>query len=145
MTGTLFARAVLYAFAALILIVLATVLWIVLYSAAIAPGHDAAFYQSYAVNAAPTIGVIVGIPAFFVFGWLIARGRTLAHGLGAAALVAVAFFVIDMAIQFLMGGSFAPPGMMALTYISKLLAAVAGGWWATRHASSLESGGNTPT
>src|SRR5690606_9433895 len=98
MTGKILMRAILYALAALVLIIVLSVLWIFIYSMAIEPGQSAAFYQSYAIQAVPIVGIVVGLPVLFWFGWLIGRGQARREALFAAGLVGIAFFVIDVAI-----------------------------------------------
>ena len=51
--------------------VLISVLYVVVYSYLIDPGHDAEYYQAHAQVAAPYSSIIAGIPLMFVAGrWL---------------------------------------------------------------------------
>ncbi len=108
---------------ALLLNVLVAFLWVFLYSVAIAPGHDGAFYQAYAQRVAPISAIIAGLPILFAAGWLSARGS----GVILAALVpAGAYIVLDLVLNAI-GGLSPAIWILALSYATKLAAGWAGG------------------
>ena len=104
--------------------------WVALYSMVIAPGQGEAAYQAYAQRAAPWSSVIAGAPILGAAGWLLARwhGGGWRTGIGAG----IGYVVIDTAILIAAGALAAMPGIIALSYATKLAAAALGGRLAGR-------------
>lgn len=128
MTAGLVARAVIYAVAATVISVVMTVAWVLVYAAAVNPGQSAQVYQDYAVVAAPTITLAIGVPLLLLAGWLIARRRERRSGFGAAVLVGVIFVLIDLATLLVLAGDQAIPwGPIGMSYAIKIAAAALGG------------------
>ena len=71
--------------------------WVAVYSYAIDPGHEAAFYQDYAQRVSPLVAVIISAPVFGAFGLLAARrgGRP---GARFALTTTIVFLVLDFAL-----------------------------------------------
>jgi hypothetical protein len=108
----------------------ASVLYIVLYSYVLAPGHDAAHYDAQAQLAAPWSSIIVGAPLmFFASRWLSRRTGT-RDGIG----IAIAYIAVDLTILLGSGalGRLALP--VALSFATKLAAA-----WAGAQPNALDS------
>jgi FtsH-binding integral membrane protein len=144
MTAGTGVRAILYAIAALALNVVISVLWILVYSLAIDPGQDAAYYERYALGAVPVVAIVAGVPLLFGFGWLIAREKAGQGALVAAGAVGVAYCIVDVLILLLTAGEGTIPlGMIAVSYLTKIVAAVAGGAVAGRRGA-LETPENDP-
>lgn len=90
------------------------VAWVALYSYALDPGHDAAFYEAYAAQASPIVSVVAGGPVFFLVArwlkWRRSGGRTpwISTALylltDAALLAAVGGLGSPVALAFLGGG-----------------------------------------
>jgi hypothetical protein len=126
MSSGLILKSVAIAFGAMVVNVAASFLWVFIYSMTIAPGHDEGFYQAYAMRVAPWCSVIAGIPILFGAGWLLARwlGRS---GWRAGIGAGIAYVAIDFAMVAAMGGLMAMPGVLALSFTTKLAAAALGG------------------
>lgn len=105
----------------------ASVLYMVLYGAAIAPGHDDAHYEAHVQVAAPWSSVVAGIPLLY----FAARWSAPKLGRRAAVSIAVVYVVIDLAVMLAAGGLGRLALVMTLSYATKLCAA----WLGTRSAS----------
>lgn len=125
MEAKLILRGLAVAVPAMILNIACAFLWVALYSHVIAPGQGEAAYQAYAMRAVPWSAVIAGVPILLGAGWLLARW----HGGGwRTGLVGGALYVaIDLAIVLAAGALGAMPGIVALSYATKLGAAALGG------------------
>jgi len=113
---------------ALLLNVLVAFLWVFFYSVAVAPGHDGAFYQAYAQRVAPISAILAGLPILFAAGWLTARGS----GAVLPALVPAATYILLDLVLNAIGGLSPPLWSLALSYLTKIGAAWAGGRLALR-------------
>ena len=118
-------KSVAVAVAAMAVNVAASFLWVFVYSMLIEPGHDAAFYEAYAMRVAPWSSVIVGLPILFGAGWLLSRW----HGGGwqTGLWAGVAYVLIDGAILAAAGMLTGLLAIEALSYATKLGAAALGG------------------
>jgi len=130
----LWLRVIALGLVAMVVNVAAAFLWVWFYSMAIAPGHDAAFYQAYATRAAPVSSVIAGIPILFLFGMVAARmamwaspGMALAAGIGTAATYAT----LDLIMLRGLAGP-VPWDIVMLSHVTKLIAAAVGAMVAVR-------------
>jgi hypothetical protein len=125
-------RSVVIAFAAMVLNVAFSFLWVAIYSKIIAPGQGEAAYKAYAMRVAPWSSVIAGIPILFAAGWLLARwhGGGWEIGIWAAIAYVLIDFLILVAARAL--GQF--PMIVALSFATKLAAAALGGAMAQRLA-----------
>lgn len=100
------------------------VVWV--YSTFVDPGLPFADYEAFAARAAPISSVIAGIPLMLIAGFLLARGRTRRGALLAAGAVALLYIAVDGAILVAADVQAAIWTWEALSYPSKLLAALAG-------------------
>lgn len=128
MGGRIILRGIGLGVAAMLLNVLVAFLWVWIYSVAIAPGHDGAFYQAYAQGVAPISAIIAGLPILFLAGWLAARGP---RRMPAALLPAVTYIILDV-LLIAIGGLWPATWAAAVSYLTKLAAAWAGGAVAIR-------------
>jgi hypothetical protein len=110
---------------AMVLNIACAFLWVVLYSHLIAPGQGEAAYQAYAMRAVPWSAVIAGVPILFGAGWLLARWQ--GGGWRTGLLAGLLYLAIDLAIVLAAGGLGAMPAIVALSYATKLAAAMLGG------------------
>jgi hypothetical protein len=118
----------------LVLNVLIAVLVVFAYSVFIDPGHPREYYNEAALRIAPWCSHIAGTALFFVAGYFFARRRPERNGFLFAVNFSVLYAVIDGAtIGFV--GVFSI--VFGLSMLAKLLAALAGGFLATRKARSL--------
>lgn len=132
MNSRIITKAILFAIAAIILHILASIAWLAVYAGAIDPGHALSYYEAYAVRTVDRVGMIAGIPILFAFGWLIGRrALTRAEGFTFGAMVGVAFIAIDLIVLFAFSGGVGV-GLqgLILSYATKLAAAAMGGWLA---------------
>ena len=114
-----------------IALVLSAFAWVAIYSYLINPGHDSLYYQRYAAFASPIVSVVVGIPYLFIACRWVGRKagmRSIATGLWVWFIL----FIIDMLLilvsLILVGGLDSYSGaMVALSHITKMLAAYLGG------------------
>ena len=111
----------------LVINVLASILYIVVYSYVINPGHPPQFYQDYAQVAAPYSSIIAGFPImFFVCRWLSSR-RKPDTALKAALSVWLVYMLIDVTV-LLAAGTTARVWLLAtISHLTKLAAAYLGG------------------
>lgn len=109
----------------------ASVLYMVFYSAVIAPGHDQAYYEAHVQVAAPWSSVIVGIPLMF----LAARWTAPRLGRRAAVSIAVVYVVIDLAIMLAAGGL----GQLALVVTLSVATKLGAAWLGARGPASATS------
>lgn len=123
MQGRVIARGIGLGIAALLLNVAVAFFWVWLYSVAIDPGHDGAFYQAYAQRVAPVAGFIAGIPLLLAAGWRVGRRQ---RSDVAALTPAITYVVLDVGLMAA-GNLWAGPLALLLSYASKLLAAWVGG------------------
>ena len=125
MGAKLILRGVAVAVAAMILNIACAFLWVAIYSHLLAPGQGEAAYQAYAERAVPWCAVIAGIPILFGAGWLLARW----HGGGwrTGIWADVFYLAVDLALLIASGLLGSMLGIVALSHITKLAAAAAGG------------------
>lgn len=107
------------------------VVWV--YSVFIEPGHDMAFYEAFAQNAAPVSSVIAGMPIMFAAAWIAARACA-PRGFAAGVGVAVTYLVIDTAAIVATGALGSLGMLVAISYVTKLTAAALGAWLGSRKA-----------
>ena len=97
-----------------------------IYSAFINPGHDQAFYNAHAMQSAPYVAIIAGIPVFFFVARWFARkwpDKKISIALG----LSMAYIVIDLLVLIPYGVDFGSHALVFfLSFGTKLLAAFAG-------------------
>jgi len=111
------------------------VVWI--YSTFVNPGHLASYYEAFAQEAAPVSSVVAGIPLMIGAGYLVARGRPRRTALISGAVVAALYVLIDAAI---IASVDAPAGIWAwsaVSYVTKIVAALSGAILGERRAAEL--------
>jgi hypothetical protein len=110
--------------------VLISVLVIVVYSYAIAPGHDEAFYQAAAERIAPWSSVVFGAPLFFGAVYWLGRKRPERNAVAFALTCVGIYAALDITIILSVGGTLL--GVVALSMSTKLLGAYLGGRLASK-------------
>ncbi len=128
MSGLDFAKAFGVALLLMVLNVAASFGVVAMYSAFIEPGRDSSFYESAARDIAPWSSVFVGGLLFFAAGWLFARRRPQRNAIVFAMAFALIYVALDAMI--ILGvdarGAVTMAGLIALSVLSKLAAALAG-------------------
>lgn len=116
----------------LVVNVVMSILYMVVYGYLINPGHPKEYYDEHIKVAAPYCSIIAGIPlmflaGFWVAGWAGAQGPL---GVKAALVVWLAYAVIDLGIVLAAGAKECITAKMwvlvAVSILTKLVAAYAG-------------------
>ena len=114
-----------------IALVLSAVAWVAIYSYLINPGHDMPYYQKHAEFASPIVAVAVGIPYFFfACRWVGRKAGT--RALATSLWVWFIVFMIDVLLILVAGLNAYVGVMLAISHVTKMLAAYFGGKAALR-------------
>jgi hypothetical protein len=101
-----------------------SILYMVVYSYAIDPGHDKAYYEAHVRIAAPYCSIVAGIPLMFLVGWWV--------GMRPAIFVWLVYALIDVAVLAASGPTLRMGVLLAISLLTKLVAAylgaLAAGW-----------------
>src|SRR5262245_18612322 len=122
----------------MVLNVAMSVLYMVVYSYLINPGHPKEYYDEHIKVAAPYCSIVAGIPRMFlagrwVAGWAASEGQL---GVKAALVVWLAYAIIDVGIVLGAGGiNTKLCVLVAVSLVTKLAAACAGALVAVHSAS----------
>ncbi len=100
--------------------------WVAIYSYLIDPGQPVAVYERHALVSSPWVSIVAGIPLFYSAARWVARNRSTALALVAIVLV----FDATVLMLAASAGQSAQLGLVALSYISKILAT----WFGARAA-----------
>ena len=95
-----------------------SILYMVVYSYLIDPGHDKAYYEAHVQIAAPYCSIVAGIPLMFLVGWWV--------GLREAVILWLVYTVIDLAIVLASGPTLRIGALVAVSLLTKLGAACLG-------------------
>jgi len=106
--------------------VAASILYMVLYSHVINPGHEPQYYYDHIQVAGPYCSIAAGAPLMFLAGWRVSGWWQRTPGVTAALFVWLAYTVIDIAIILAAGGTAAVGTLVLLSCATKLAAAYAG-------------------
>ena len=106
------------AFGVMVLNVAVSILYMVLYSYAIDPGHDKGYYEAHVRIAAPYCSIIAGIPLMFLVGWWV--------GMKPAILVWLIYACIDLAVLIASGLTWRIGALAAVSLLTKLVSAYLG-------------------
>ena len=95
-----------------------SILYMVVYSYVIDPGHEKAYYDAHAQIAAPYCGVVAGIPLMFLVGWWV--------GLWPAIVVWLVCTLADLAALAAWGPTLRGGAFVAVSLLTKLASAYLG-------------------
>ena len=95
-----------------------SILYMVVYSYAIDPGHEKPYYEAHIEIAAPYCSIVAGVPLMFLVGWSV--------GWRSAIIVWLAYTVIDLAIVVASGMTLRIGALVALSCLTKLGSAYLG-------------------
>src|SRR5215204_5021427 len=95
-----------------------SILYMVVYSYVIDPGHDKTYYEAHVEIAAPYCSIVAGIPLMFLVGWWV--------GMRPAMLVWVIYTVIDVTIFAASRPTMRMSAFVAVSLLTKLASACLG-------------------
>ena len=96
-----------------------SILYMVVYSYVIDPGHDKAYYEAHVKVAAPYCSIVAGIPLMFLVGrWV---------GMQPAMIVWLVYAAVDLAVLAASKPTSKMSGLVAVSLLTKLAAAYFGG------------------
>lgn len=110
----------------LILNIVASILYMVVYSYLINPGHPKEFYDEHIKTAAPYCSIVAGLPLMFLAGLWVAGWDGGQAGVKAALTVWLAYAVIDIAVLIAAGATAKLAVICSISLLTKLAAAWAG-------------------
>ena len=101
-----------------------SILYMVVYSHAIDPGHEKAYYEAHVKIAAPYCSIVAGIPLMFLVGWWV--------GMRPAILVWLVYALVDVAFYSASGLTLRMAALVAVSLLTKIvsvyLGALAASW-----------------
>jgi hypothetical protein len=106
--------------------ILASILYMVVYGHVIAPGHEPQHYQEHIQIAGPYCSIVAGIPILFLAGWWVAGWWNRSLGLRGAFGVWLAYMVIDICVLLIAGLSLRVGLLFVVSFATKLAAVVWG-------------------
>jgi hypothetical protein len=101
-----------------------SILYMVVYSYAIDPGHEKAYYDAHVKIAAPYCAIVAGIPLMFLVGWWV--------GMRPALLVWLVYTLVSLATLAASGPTLRSGAFVAVSVLSQLVSA----WLGALAASS---------
>ena len=99
-----------------------SVVYMVVQSHLIDPGHDLAYYERHIQIAAPYCGLVAGIPLMFVAGMWVGLGKERRDALRSANLVWLAYALIDLGLLMLAGMTVRIAVFFAASFLTRLVA-----------------------
>lgn len=115
--------------------VIVSILYMVVYSLLIDPGHDPQYYEAHIQRVAPYSSIVAGIPLMFLAGWLVGRWWQGQFAVKSALVIWLTYTVIDVSILLAAGVTSTVAVLAAVSVITKLAAAYAGALFANRSRS----------
>lgn len=116
-----------FALGVMIVNVLISILYVIVYSYLIDPGHDEAYYQAHAQVAAPYSSILAGIPLMFLAGRWLGGKFPKGNSVKAALLMWLVYFILDFAIITAAGALAQIAVLFIISFVTKLGAAFIGG------------------
>jgi hypothetical protein len=95
-----------------------TILYMVVYSHVIDPGHEKAYYEAHVTRAAPYCSIVAGIPLMFLAGWWV--------GARAVIFVWLVYAFIDVAALAASGLTWRIGALAGVSLLTKLGSAYLG-------------------
>ena len=126
-----------FALGVMVVNVVISILYVVVYSFLIDPGHDEAYYQAYAQVAAPYCSIIAGIPLMFLAGRWLGGKFPQGNSVKAALLMWLVYFLIDLAIIVAAGALAQIASLFTISFVTKLGASFLGGLSAQNRGAYL--------
>ena len=95
-----------------------TILYMVVYSYAIDPGHEKEYYEAHVKIAAPYCSIAGGIPLMFLVGWWV--------GMRPAIVVCLVYAFVNFAVLAASGLTLRTGAFFAITFLTQLASAYLG-------------------
>jgi hypothetical protein len=115
--------------------VAASILYMVVYSYLIDPGHEKEYYDAHIQIAAPYCSIVAGIPIMFFAGWWVGGWWQGEFAVKSALVIWLAYAVIDLAIVLAAGASSKIGMVVAISLVTKLAAVYLGALFARRRGA----------
>src|SRR5215204_599267 len=103
-----------------------SIVYMVVYSYLIDPGHDEQYYREHIEVAAPYCSVVAGMPLMFLAGWWVAGWWQGQFAVKAALVVWLAYALIDIAVLVGAGLMTRIAVLFAVSFLTKLAAVYVG-------------------
>lgn len=113
-----------------------SILYMVVYGYLIDPGHEQAYYDAHIQVAAPFSSIIAGIPLMFLAGWWVGGWWRGEFAIRSALVVWFVYAVIDLAIVLAASMTSTVAILVAVSLVTKLVAAYCGALFATSSRSA---------
>jgi hypothetical protein len=110
--------------------VVVSILYMVVYSYLIDPGHEKPYYNDHIQVAAPYCSIVAGIPLMFLAGWWVGGWWRGEFAVKSALVVWLAYAVIDIAIVGAAGVTSKVAVLVAVSLITKLASIYLGALYA---------------
>ena len=110
--------------------VVLSVLYMVVYSYVINPGHPPEYYEAHIQVAAPYCSIVAGIPLMFLAGWWVGRWWHGEFAIESALVIWLVYAVIDVAIMLGAGMTSTVALLVVVSLLTKLASAYAGAQFA---------------
>jgi len=116
--------------------VAASILYMVVYSYLIDPGHEKEYYDAHIQVAAPYCSIVAGIPLMFLAGWWVGSWWQGEFAVKSALVVWFAYAVIDLSIVLAAELTSRMAILVAVSLVTKLAAIYLGALFAGRQSAS---------
>jgi len=107
-----------------------SILYMVVYSYLIDPGHEKQYYDEHVQMAAPYCSIVAGIPLMFLAGWWVGGWWQGESAVRSALIVWLVYAVIDVAIILASGVTSRMAILVAVSILTKLASVYAGALFA---------------
>ena len=106
----------------LVVNVVCSILYMVVYGHLIDPGHEEQYYRDHIEIAAPYCSIVAGIPLMFLAGWRVGGWWERAFAVKAALVVWLAYALIDIGVLLAAGLTRRIAVLFAVSFLTKLAA-----------------------
>jgi hypothetical protein len=104
-----------------------SIVYMIVYSHAIDPGHEKAYYEAHVRIAAPYCSIVAGIPLMFLVGWWVGQWPGL--------VVWLVYALVDLAVVAGSGMTLRLGALVAVSLLTKLISVYFGALAATWRAT----------
>jgi hypothetical protein len=111
-----------------------SVLYMVVYSYLIDPGHDERYYSDHIQVAAPYCSIVAGMPLMFLAGWWVSRWWEREHAVRSAFIVWLVYVLIDFSVLLAAGLTSRIALLFLISFVTKLAAVILGARSGRRNA-----------